>query len=126
MAMLTLTKTVLKSLFGKPATRQYPFEKREPFANTRGHVVVNITSCMFCTLCEKKCPTGAIKIDRKAKLFEINRLKCITCAACVEGCNQKSLQIAGSYTTPTSTGAIDRYQIETPLNEECTPENCPS
>ena len=55
---------VTKSAAAKPATRMYPFEKRKPYAATRGHIKVELKDCSFCTLCAKKCPTDAIEVDQ--------------------------------------------------------------
>ena len=39
--MPNLLSNIVRNLFGKPATRRYPFEKREPFAGTRGHLEID-------------------------------------------------------------------------------------
>ena len=52
----SFTGGVLKALFKKPATSGYPFNKREYPERTRGSIVIDIDGCIFCGLCEKKCP----------------------------------------------------------------------
>jgi formate hydrogenlyase subunit 6/NADH:ubiquinone oxidoreductase subunit I len=40
--------------------------------------------CIGCKMCEKKCPTQAIKVD--SFLASIDYNKCIVCGACVSVC----------------------------------------
>ena len=48
-------------------------------------------SCVYCTLCAKKCPAEAITVDRENKTWAVDEEKCIKCGVCVEKCPQKSL-----------------------------------
>jgi len=40
MSILGMTKVAIKSLFSKPVTRLYPFQKRENFAAYRGKITI--------------------------------------------------------------------------------------
>ena len=55
-----------------------------------GDLVCNDT-CVFCGLCAKACPEDAIKVDRKAKSWEVDKEACIKCGACIDKCPKKSL-----------------------------------
>lgn len=81
----------LKNLFSRPATRQYPEERRTPFEGTRGRVAVELASCVYCGLCAKRCPSQAIAVSREQKRFVIEHFKCIACGVCVDACNKHSL-----------------------------------
>ena len=54
-------------------------------------VVWEAEKCVYCTLCDKKCPNGAIKVDRKEKIWEINRDDCVGCGICVKACPKDAL-----------------------------------
>ncbi len=98
---LVMVKTVLKSLFSKPSTVRYPFEKKPVFKNTRGSISIAIDKCIFCGICQRKCPTKAIEVNRQDKRWEIERLRCIACAACVEACPKKCLTMENHYSPAT-------------------------
>lgn len=100
MNLLTFAKTELHNLFSKPATRLYPQEPRVYPERTRGHVENDIDVCVFCGICSKKCPTGAIAVDRAAKSWSIKRFSCIQCGYCVASCPKKCLCMRPAYTQP--------------------------
>ena len=67
--------TVVRNGFTKPATRAYPYVKREPFENARGQLVVTGENCIFCGLCARRCPTDALEVDRAGKIFRFHPLR---------------------------------------------------
>ena len=96
----TMLGTVVRNGLNKPATRAYPYVKREPFANARGQLVVSGENCIFCSLCARRCPTNALEVDRAGKVFKFYPLKCIVCGACVEACNKGSLSLDNHHRPP--------------------------
>ncbi len=89
---------VLHNVGSKPATRLYPFETREPFANARGHLVCDIDKCIFCTLCDKVCPSNCLKVDRVNKTWDLDPYACIVCGVCVENCRKDALHLELTHT----------------------------
>lgn len=90
--MLDFLGNVLKNVVSKPATRMYPYAKRAPMKNTRGALgEININTCIFCGICEKRCPSNAITVNKVERSWELNRLKCIVCNVCVEACPKDCL-----------------------------------
>lgn len=51
----------------------------------------NPETCVYCTLCAKKCPQEAITVDRAAKTWALDESKCIECGTCVSACPKKSI-----------------------------------
>ena len=100
MTVFTFSKTALKNLFSKPATRPYPLQSRKYPERTRGHVQIDIDQCILCGLCAKRCPADALQVDRAKGTWSIYRFGCIQCASCVVNCPKKCLSMGGSYPAP--------------------------
>ena len=109
MKLLTFAKTELHNLFSKPATRLYPQEPRVYPERTRGHVENDMDVCVFCGLCSKKCPTGAIIVDRAAKSWSIKRFSCIQCGYCVASCPKKCISMRPDYTQPAGEKSTETF-----------------
>jgi formate hydrogenlyase subunit 6/NADH:ubiquinone oxidoreductase subunit I len=92
-----ISKTILKSLVGKPSTLMYPQRKRTYPAATRGHVENEVEKCIFCRLCEKNCPTTALAVSKEKNEWAIDSLKCCQCRRCVEVCPVKCLSMGNVY-----------------------------
>jgi len=99
MPFFQMSKLVLKWAFKKPATCRYPFAPRQPLPQSRGQLEFTKESCIYCVLCQKKCPTSAITVDRTGKTWAIDRLRCINCGACVDACPKDSLDLSTAHTT---------------------------
>ena len=109
MSVLSFSKTVLHNLFTKPVTRLYPQVPREYPERTRGQIGINIDDCIFCGICSKKCPTGAIAVSRETKSWSIKRFGCIQCGECVSVCPKKCLTMLQAYSEPNATKTVDLY-----------------
>lgn len=61
-----------------------------------GKVVNDMSKCILCGLCARKCPQECIVVDRKdTKTWSIDRDKCVQCGACVDACLKfKALSMA--------------------------------
>ena len=110
MAHFTIAGLVAKSALSKPATRRYPFVKRQPYPNTRGSIVIDIEKCTMCTLCQKRCPTDAIEVKRTEKIWSIDRLRCIQCGACVEACPKDCLVMNNQYSPTVVAHSIEVFK----------------
>src|SRR5512138_2098145 len=93
MPYFEMSRLALKWAFTKPPTRRYPFEPRRVLAGSRGRLAFTRETCVFCTVCAKKCPTGALVVTRSEKKWAIDRLLCISCGYCVEACPKRSLAL---------------------------------
>lgn len=111
MATFKIANVIAKSLFKKPATLMYPVVPREWQERTRGHVEIDVTSCIVCGICAKKCPADAIVVDRASRTWEIQRMQCIQCNSCVDTCPKKCLTMAPEYTQPDTQKVVDTFEI---------------
>jgi ech hydrogenase subunit F len=93
-------KTIISSLFKKSATLPYPKEPKKTFPATRGHVEVDMEQCILCGMCQRKCPTGAITVDRAGKTWTIAAYDCCQCKSCVDNCPKKCLRMENTATAP--------------------------
>ncbi len=127
MAAFKMGKVVLRSLFKKPATLMYPVVPREFTPVTKGHIEIDIDNCIFCNLCAKKCPTNAIKVDRNARTWSIERMDCIQCGCCTWSCKKECLTMRPEYTAPNTVKVTDTFQgppkEEKPKKEEASKES---
>ena len=110
MAAFKIGKVLLRSLFSQPATLMYPVKPAKITDATRGHMTINIDNCIFCGLCQKKCPTNAITVDRNERTWSIQRMKCIQCNACAASCKKDALLMDPHYTAPNTVKVIDTVQ----------------
>ncbi len=118
MGMFKMGGMTLSALFGKAPTRMYPFEVREPFARTRGHVeMTDIKGCILCSICARKCPADAIVVDKAAESWTIFPEKCIACDSCVRACPKKVLAMDTHY-SPVVTSKVPVVVTKPPLTPE--------
>lgn len=101
--------TILKNFFTGPVTRMYPFKKREPFQDAKGSLKIDIDTCTFCTLCQIKCPSQCIQVDRNEKRWTLDPFSCVYCGICVDVCPVNCLYQETSYRPAVFTKSIDSY-----------------
>ena len=90
---------IVESLFKRPITEKYPFERHPAPERLRGKLMWDPEKCTGCGLCNKDCPSNAIElivIDKKAKRFvmEYHADRCTYCAQCVQNCRFECLSMS--------------------------------
>ena len=70
---------------------------------------IDIDTCILCGLCSRKCPTGAITVNRAEKTWRIEAFDCIQCGCCVETCPKKCLTMKNAYTRPGAEKTSDTF-----------------
>lgn len=56
-----------------------------------GKPVSDPAKCVYCTLCAKKCPAGALEVDRAAKTWTLDEEKCLACGNCATVCPKNAI-----------------------------------
>lgn len=87
---------ISRSLFKRPVTELYPFERRPAPERLRGQLEFDPGKCTGCKMCVRDCPAEAIEIlvvDKATKRFvmKFHTDRCTYCAQCVVSCNFKAL-----------------------------------
>jgi len=119
MTIFQMTKTVLKSLFSRPATLMYPAKPAKKTPLTRGHVEIDPAKCITCRMCQRKCPTGAICVEVKEKTWQIDNMRCVVCAICVDTCPTKCLTMDTQYRPAmTARGGLGKLAVAGPKKRE--------
>jgi formate hydrogenlyase subunit 6/NADH:ubiquinone oxidoreductase subunit I len=83
---------ISRSLFKKPVTERYPYDRRPAPERLRGQLMFEPSKCTGCKICVRDCPAAAIEIvvvDKIAKRFvmRFQTGRCTYCAQCVVSCN---------------------------------------
>src|SRR5690606_6868112 len=86
MGYFEMAKTAIKTVMSRPATLMYPARPGKMTTLSRWHVVIDVTRCISCGMCMKKCPAEALCVDKEAKTWTIDRLRCVVCNSCIEVC----------------------------------------
>ena len=96
---LLVTGTFFKAAPKKPAPKAEdaakPAEAAKPAVQPRGDgkPVNDPNVCVYCTLCAKKCPAGALTVDRAAKTWTLDEEKCVGCGTCEASCPKHCIVI---------------------------------
>ena len=107
MGSFHLAKMSFRNLFNKPATKMYPVVQPTYTAMTKGRVLNDIEACSLCGICEKKCPSLAIIVDRPAGTWTLDPFACVQCYSCVRACPKDCLTMLASYTP----AAVTKSQV---------------
>jgi len=94
----TMIPLMLGMFVKKADTNLYPAIQAEVADRFRGMLAFEADLCVGCKLCEKVCPTDAIKIERIEGIEEkrynavVQLDKCIFCGQCVDTCRKDALR----------------------------------
>jgi ech hydrogenase subunit F len=120
--ILKMFKMIARAFVGKTACERYPDRPAHRYPNTRGHIEIEAGECILCTICDKRCPTHAITVDRSKKTWAIDHYKCIYCNNCVEVCPKKCLHMLQKHGTPTLEKHIHSVNIPLSFKKKSKPQ----
>ncbi len=95
-----LGKMTLGSLFKKPETVCYPAEKKEAPAGLKGHIVNDVSVCIVCGICQRRCPCAAITVSKPDRTWTIDKFRCVQCGTCVLECPKHCLHMEPGWPAP--------------------------
>lgn len=92
---------VIRSLFKRPVTEMYPFERSLTPEHFRGKLHYDPIACTGCRLCVKDCPANAIEllvVDKANKRFVMRYHidRCTFCDQCVISCRFKCISLSNN------------------------------
>ena len=119
-SILNTLWTVLKTMFWKRATVQYPEERPAIPPRWRGRIILSRDPdgrerCVACYLCAVACPVDCISLQatedehgrRYPASFRINFSRCIFCGFCEEACPTYAIQLTPDF----EMGEYDRRNL---------------
>lgn len=133
--LATGLKVTLKEYFTPKSTEQYPENRKTTLhvaKRHRGRLVFKCDEqgnsfCTACTLCEKTCPNGSIKIlsemvtdeetgKKKKKLvdYQYNLGDCMFCQLCTNACNFGAIEFVNDF----ENSVFDRNSLVLHLDKE--------
>ena len=62
-----------------------------PQPRNDGKPVQDPSKCIYCTLCARNCPAGALTVDRKAKTWVLDEDLCVACGTCQGACPKDAI-----------------------------------
>jgi NADH-quinone oxidoreductase subunit I len=128
-------KVTMKEYFTAKSTEQYPENRKTTLhvsARHRGRLVFNRNEdgsykCVACTMCEKACPNGTIKITsemvedpatgrKKRQLldYQYDLGDCMFCQLCTNACNFDAIRFVNDFENST----FDREKLVLHLDKE--------
>ena len=79
----------------KAEEKAAPAEEAAPAAAPQprddGKPVQDPSKCIYCTLCARNCPAGALTVDRKAKTWVLDEDLCVACGTCQGVCPKDAI-----------------------------------
>ena len=77
----------------EPKTEEPKAAPAEVKPRDDGKPVQDPSKCIYCTLCAKKCPAGALTVDRAAKTWTLDEDVCVACGTCAGVCPKDAIVI---------------------------------
>lgn len=114
---MTMLSTVLRNLVSGLVTTNYPRSPADIPGGNRGRIEWDMTSCILCGLCEKRCPTLAVTVDKKAETVKLLVFRCISCGVCAEICPKDAIRVCQECSSPSYGKEVRTYVKEVGIGD---------
>ncbi|MCX5695507.1 MAG: 4Fe-4S dicluster domain-containing protein [Candidatus Omnitrophica bacterium] len=111
-------KEVIKSLFGRAYTSDFPRKPHTPYERFRGRPYFHEEDCLGCTACAQVCPAKAIEVSDQVAAGAIKRKLtvhwdiCIFCGQCEASCpTLKGIMLSREFDLATTEKRQDLKQV---------------
>lgn len=91
-----------RSIFRKPETTLYPIVEKAAPEGLKGHIENDMDLCIFCGICARTCPAGALRVEKAEGLWAIDRFACVQCGSCTRACPKSCLSMLPTYQKPST------------------------
>lgn len=126
MGAFKLGKMTLAGLVKQPETIQYPSEEKPTIPGHKGQVQIDVTACILCGICQKRCPCGAISVDKAARGWTIDRFRCIQCGSCVRECPKHCLSMDPTRPAPSAKKHTNSFAVPEQPKAKAAKESSPA
>jgi ech hydrogenase subunit F len=109
---MSMLSTVVRNLVSRPDTTSYPNAAPDIPDGNRGRVDWNMEPCILCGLCEKRCPTLAVTVDKRSGIISLQVPRCISCGVCIDVCPKDAITMTPEYSKPGYAKEIRSYRKE--------------
>ena len=111
MGVMKLAGMTLAGLVKQPETIQYPAEEKPAIPGHKGRVTVDVARCILCGICQKRCPCGAIAVDKASRSWTIDRFRCVQCGSCVRECPKHCLTMDPARPAVAAKKHLDSFEV---------------
>ncbi len=68
----------------------------------------DVDACILCGICLKRCPCGAIAVDKPARTWSIDRFRCVQCGSVrARVPRRQCLAMEPTYTSPATEKCVE-------------------
>ena len=115
---MSMLPILMRNLVSRPATTKYPNVSADIPKGNRGRLDWDMEKCILCGLCQKRCPTLAVTMDKNVGTISLQVHRCISCGVCAEICPKSAIGMSRDYSPPSYTKELRTYKKDMSKGKE--------